>query len=109
MKPYLVLALVGGALITGAVAVGGRAAGIGGGVALAAQAAALALLRPALGAPQRVFMARWLAGMAIRAAAVLGVVLYAGTHRARLDPLAASTGCLGVLLPLLFLETRFLR
>jgi hypothetical protein len=47
--------------------------------------------------------------MAIRVCAVAAVVAYAATHRARLDPLAASLGCLGVLLPLLFLETRFLR
>jgi hypothetical protein len=40
----------------------------------------------------------------------LGLVLaIAATHRAALGPLPASLGFLGVLLPLLFLETRFLR
>ena len=54
-------------------------------------------------------MARWLGGMGVRALA-LGVVLaIAATHRAALGPLPASLGFLGVLLPLLFLETRFLR
>src|SRR5438874_1491809 len=48
-------------------------------------------------------------GMGVRALA-LGVVLaIAATHRAALGPLPASLGFLGVLLPLLFLETRFLR
>lgn len=109
MKPYLLLALLGGLLVAAAAAIGGRAAGVGGMVAVAAHAAAVALLRPAMDAPQGPFFARWLSGMAIRALAVLALVAYAATHRARLEPLAASLGCLGVLLPLLFLETRFLR
>jgi hypothetical protein len=96
-------------LVAGAALLGGWAAGIGGVVALIAQGVAVALLRPAMNAPQSVFMSRWLSGMAIRVCAVAAVVAYAATHRARLDPLAASLGCLGVLLPLLFLETRFLR
>src|SRR2546430_879360 len=70
---------------------------------------AVALLRPAMRAPQPVFMARWLGGMGLRALA-LGVVLtVAATRGDVLSPLPASLGFLGVLLPLLFLETRFLR
>lgn len=91
------------------VLIGGRPAGIGGLVALTAQLAAVALLRPAMRAPQPVFMARWLAGMGIRALALGAVLAIAATHRAALSPLPASLGFLGVLLPLLFLETRFLR
>src|SRR5207302_11072505 len=88
---------------------GGGAGGVGGAVALGAQLGAVALLRPAMRAAQPVFMARWLGGMGVRALA-LGVVLaIAATHRAALGPLPASLGFLGVLLPLLFLETRFLR
>jgi hypothetical protein len=109
VKPYLLLALLGGVLVAAAVAIGGWAAGVGGMVAVAAQAGAVALLRPAMDAPQGRFFARWLGGMAIRALAVGVLVAYAATHRTRLEPLAASLGCLGVLLPLLFLETRFLR
>ena len=109
MKPYLLLAIIGGVLVAVVAAIGGRAAGVGGVVALAAQGAAVALLRPAMRASQDRFLARWLGGMAIRALAVGALIAYAVTHRVRLEPLAASLGCLGVLLPLLFLETRFLR
>lgn len=109
MKPYLLMALLGAVLVAVAAAIGGRAAGVGGVVAVAAQTVAVALLRPAMDGPQGRFFARWLGGMAIRALAVGALLAYAVTHRARLDPLAASLGCLGVLLPLLFLETRFLR
>jgi hypothetical protein len=88
---------------------GGRGAVIGGAVALAAQLGAVALLRPAMEAPHRVFMARWLGGMGIRALALGGVLAVAATHRAALPLLATTLGFLGVLLPLLFLEIRFLK
>ena len=69
----------------------------------------MGLLRPAMDAPQEQFFARWLGGMGVRALAVAALLAYAVTDRARLDPLAGSLGYLGVLLPLLFLETKFLR
>jgi hypothetical protein len=75
---------------------------IGGGIALIAQTAAVLLLRPAMRAPNDVFMARWLGGMGIRLLGV-GIVLIVSAT------LPALLGYLGVLLPLLFLETRFLR
>ena len=109
MRPYLPLVALGGILVMGAAVLGGRPAGIGGAAALAAQLAAVALLRPALRASQPVFMARWLGGMGLRALALGAVLTYAATHRAALAPLPASLGFLGVLLPLLFLETRFLK
>jgi len=109
VRSYLLLAVVGGALVGAAIVVGGPAAGIGGGVALGAQLGAVALLRPAMRAPQPVFMARWLGGMGLRALALGGLLALAATHRATLSPLAAPLGFLAVLLPLLFLETRFLR
>ncbi len=109
MRPYLPLLALGLALVAAAAIVGGRAAGIGGGVALGAQLGAVALLRPAMQAPQPVFMARWLGGMGLRALALGGLLALAATHRATLSPLGAPLGFLGVLLPLLFLETRFLR
>jgi len=99
-----------GAVLVGVVAaLGGRPAGIGGAAALAAQVAAVVLLRPVMRASQPVFMARWLGGMGLRALALGAVLTYAATHRAALAPLPASLGFLGVLLPLLFLETRFLK
>jgi hypothetical protein len=96
-------------LLVVAAVIAGRAAGIGGAAALGAQLGAVALLRPGMRAPQPVFMARWLGGMGVRALAVGLVVAIAATHRAELAPLPTSLGFLGVLLPLLFLETRFLR
>ena len=109
MKPYLLLTGLGAVLIGVATGFGGRAAAIGGVVALAAQLGAVALLRPAMRAPQPVFMARWLGGMGVRALALGLVLAIAATHHERLSPLPASLAFLGVLLPLLFLETRFLR
>lgn len=109
MRSYLLLAALGAVLVVVVTVFGGGPAAIGGAAALAAQIAAVALLRPAMRAPQPVFMARWLGGMGVRVLA-LGVVLaVAATHRTALPPLPASLGFLGVLLPLLFLETRFLR
>ena len=48
MKPYLLLVGVGGVLVAVVTLIGGRAAGIGGAVALGAQLGAVALLRPAM-------------------------------------------------------------
>ncbi|OLC06311.1 MAG: hypothetical protein AUH78_07915 [Gemmatimonadetes bacterium 13_1_40CM_4_69_8] len=109
MRPYVLLIAVGVGLVAVAVVLGGRAAGIGGALAMVAQTAAVALLRPAMTASQPVFMGRWLGGMGIRAL-MLGILLaVSATHRDRLALLPAALGYLGVLLPLLFTETRFLR
>ena len=67
------------------------------------------LLRPKMRAPNPEFMARWLGGMAIRFLALLALVVWILTHRPSFPPVPALLGFLGVLLPLLFLETRFLR
>ncbi len=109
MKPYVALAGLGAVLVAAAAALCGAAAAAGGGVALAAQLAAVALLRPAMRAPQAVFLARWLAGMGVRALALGAVLAAAATHRDALRPAPAGLGFLGVLLPLLFVEIRFLR
>jgi F0F1-type ATP synthase assembly protein I len=108
VRPYLSLAALGLALVAVAAWLGGWAAAVGGGIALLAQIAAVALLRPAMHASQTTFMARWYGGMGIRALALGLVLVVAVTHRAVLPPLPASLGFLGVLLPLLFLEIRFL-
>ncbi len=102
MKAIGLLAALGGGLIVVATLLGGKPAAIGGGVALLAQFWAVALLRPKMRAPNPEFMARWLGGMGIRLLGV-GVVLIVSAT------LPALLGYLGVLLPLLFLETRFLR
>jgi len=102
MKNLAILAGLGIGLAAVATLLGGRPAAIGGGVAVIAQLWAVALLRPKMRAPSPEFMARWLGGMAIRLLGV-GVVLIVS----RTVP--ALLGYVGVLLPLLFLETRFLR
>ena len=109
MKPYAALLAAGVILVGVAALAGGRGAGVGSGCAVVAQFAAVALLRPAMDAPQQVFMARWFAGMGVRAL-VLGVVLaVSATHRIALPLVETTLGYVGVLLPLLFLETRFLK
>ncbi|OLB67276.1 MAG: hypothetical protein AUG85_07695 [Gemmatimonadetes bacterium 13_1_20CM_4_66_11] len=102
MRNLAVLAGLGIGLVVAATLLGGKPAAIGGGVALLAQLWAVALLRPRMRAPNPEFMARWLGGMGIRLLGV-GVVLIVSAT------LPALLGYLGVLLPLLFLETRFLR
>src|SRR5687768_7749590 len=61
VTPYLTLLAFGVVLCAIATWLGGSAAGIGGLVALGAQMGAVALLRPAMTAPQPAFMGRWLA------------------------------------------------
>jgi hypothetical protein len=104
-----VLLALGFGLIGVAVALGGRPAGLGGGVAVVAQLWAVALLRPGMRAPSPQFMTRWLGGMAVRFLSLAALIVWSVTHRAELPLLQAGGGFLGVLLPLLFLETRFLK
>ncbi|HYK10291.1 MAG TPA: hypothetical protein VEV39_05805 [Gemmatimonadales bacterium] len=109
MRPYLFLALIGLSLTAVVTSLGGWSAGVGGVVAVAAQTGAVLLIRPVIGAPNKEFVPRWLAGMGLRAALVLGLVVYAALHRNLVSPLPAALGCLGVLVPLLFTENRFLK
>src|SRR6195256_911610 len=102
MKAFGLLAALGVGLVVVATLVAGKSAAIGGGVAVIAQLWAVALLRPKMRAPNPEFMGRWLGGMGIRLLGV-GIVLIVS----RTVP--ALLGYVGVLLPLLFLETRFLR
>jgi len=102
VKTVALLAALGVGLIAIATLLGGTPAAIGGGVALVAQLWAVALLRPKMRAPNPEFMARWLGGMGIRVLG-LGVVLVVSRT------LPALLSYVGVLLPLLFMETRFLR
>ena len=109
MKALAILVALGAALVAIAAAIGGKAAGIGGAVAVLAQLWAVALLRSRMRAPNPEFMARWLGGMGIRFLALGALLVWAVTHRIALPPLPAGLGYIGVLLPLLFLETRFLK
>ena len=102
MRNVAVLAGLGIGLVVVATLLAGKPAAIGGGVAVIVQLWAVALLRPKMRAPNPEFMARWLGGMGIRLLGV-GVVLIVSAT------LPALLGYLGVLLPLLFLETRFLK
>ena len=102
MKSFALLFVLGVGLVVVATLLGGRPAAIGGSVAVVAQLWAVALLRPKMRAPNPEFMARCLGGMGIRLLGV-GIVLIVS----RTVP--ALLGYVGVLLPLLFLETRFLR
>ncbi len=78
-------------------------------VALAAQLTAVALLRPAMGARTAAFMRRWVVGMAVRGGSVLVLAGLLVALRGWLPAGWMAAGYLGVLLPLLFVETRFLR
>jgi len=102
VKNLALLALAGVGLVVVATLLGGKPAAIGGGVAVIAQLWAVVLLRPKMRAPNPEFMARWLGGMGVRLLGV-GIVLIVS----RTVP--ALLAYVGVLLPLLFLETRFLR
>ena len=102
MKNLAILAGLGIGLVVAATMLGGKPAALGGGVAVIVQLWAVALLQPKMRAPNPEFMARWLGGMGIRLLG-LGIVLIVS----RTVP--ALLSYVGVLLPLLFLETRFLR
>jgi len=92
VRPYATLLACGAVLAVVAGWIGGRGAGIGAGIAVAAQLAAVGLLRPAMDAPQQVFMARWYAGMGVRAL-VLGLLLaVSATHRTALPLLETTLG-----------------
>ena len=93
---------VGLLLSVAAGAIGGWASFGGGVVATGSQVAAVGLLFPKMAAPTEVFVRRWAGGMVVRLVGLaLAIVLFA--------PLAGMLGFLGVLLPLLFTETMFLR
>jgi hypothetical protein len=102
VKNLAILAGLGIGLVVVVTLLGGKPAAIGGSVAVVAQLWAVSLLRPKMRAPNPEFMARWLGGMGIRLLGVGVVVIVSRT-------VPALLGYVAVLLPLLFLETRFLR
>lgn len=80
-----------------------------GGLATGIQVVAVAVVRPAMRAEFATFIKRWAVGIGLR---IGGVVLFAVAvvvDRALFPPIPSAIGYLGVLVPLLFTETRFLR
>jgi hypothetical protein len=73
------------------------------------QLAAVAVLRPATSQPFGRLMARWGMGMGFRFVGVLLFALAVVLDRQLFPPLPTAFGYLGVLVPLLYTETRFLR
>jgi hypothetical protein len=104
----LAVPLVGLAALLGGSASAGAALG-GAALAAVAQGVAVALLRPAMGAPTAAFVRRWVGGMAVRGAATVLLAVVLVLVRDRSPVLWMAAGYFGVLLPLLFVETRFLR
>lgn len=80
-----------------------------GALAVLIQVVALAIVRPVLDQPLSKVLGRRAIGTGLR---ILGVVAFAvavALDRAHFPPLPTAFAYLGVLLPLLFMETRFIR
>ena len=78
-------------------------------LATAIQLVAVTLAKRTMGGPFSKFMGRWAIGMGLRFS---GVVLFAGavvSNRELFAPLPTAFAYVGVLLPLLYAETWFLR
>lgn len=78
-------------------------------LATAIQLAAVAWLRPALSAPFPVLLKRWGAGMGLRLGGVVAFAALVAAAPERFPPLPSALGLVGVLIPLLFMETRLLK
>ena len=112
-KLLVTAALAEAAVALAALLIGGpgamAAAFAGSGVALAAQVAAVAMLRPGLTAPSGEFMKRWAGGIAARGASFVVVATVIIAARSVLPPAWVAAGYLAMLLTLLFAETVFLK
>ncbi len=84
------------------------AALVGSFIATSAQLTAVALLRPGMKAQTPEFVRRWATGIAIRGASALILVGLVLVTKTVLPPLWLVVGFLGVMLTLLYAETRFL-
>lgn len=102
-----------GAVTAVLVAVWGRVALIPGvvfgGLATGIQWAAWRAVQPALEGPFARVMSRWAIGMGLRLGGVLAFVVAVVADRELFPPLPTAFGYLGVVVPLLFMETRWLR
>jgi len=79
-----------------------------GGLATAIQLGAVAVVNPVVNASYAKFMSRWAVGMGLRVAGIGVFVVCAVVLRRLFPPLPTAFAYLGVLIPLLFSETRFL-
>lgn len=78
-------------------------------LATALQMVAVALLRPALGGSFGRLVKRWGMGMGVRLAGVVLFAVLVWVNRELFPPLPSALGYVGVVVPLLFLETRLLK
>jgi F0F1-type ATP synthase assembly protein I len=102
MSRLLLLLVAGVVLSGGAGLIGGVASLAGGLIATASQFIAVLLLRSKMAAPGAEFTGRWIGGMAVRLVGLAVAML-------TLPPLQGGVAYIGVLLPLLFSETVFLK
>lgn len=77
-------------------------------LATVVQTVAVAMVRPVWTAPFDRFAVRWLAGIGLRLLGVAAIVVVVLLRRDLFPPLPTAFAYLGVLIPLLFTETRFL-
>lgn len=73
------------------------------------QLAALRLVQPVLDAPFSAFVRRWLIGVGLRLAGVALVFVAIAVDRSTFPPLPTALAFLGVVVPLLFTEIRYVR
>jgi hypothetical protein len=78
-------------------------------LATAIQLVAVLVLRPGLAAPFRVLVMRWSLGVGLRLGGIVVFVVAVVVRRETFPPLPSALGYLGVVVPLLFMETRFLK
>lgn len=78
-------------------------------LAVLVQLAAVRLLKPAIQGSFRNLAARWLMGTGLRLGGVVVWAVAVMIDRTMFPPLATAVGYLGVLVPLLFMEMRFLK
>lgn len=73
------------------------------------QLGAVAVVKPVLGAPFSKFMGRWGVGIALRFGGVAVFLVAVLIDRELFPPVPSAFAYLGVLVPLLFTEMRFLK
>ncbi len=77
-------------------------------LATAIQVASVAAVRPVWNAGFTRMLARWGMGMGLRLLGVVMIVVAVTVNRELFQPLPAAFGYLGVLIPLLFVETKLI-
>jgi len=101
------IVLVGMTLVWGERA--GVAGAVFGALATVLQTIAVLAMKPAIGAHHTTMFKRYGAGLALRMLGVVAIPVAVLSAREWFPPLAAAFGYLGVMVPLLFYETRLFR